>query len=140
MPELTDRDGRADDSSASVGELVRQLSEQTSTLIRQELRLATAELQEKGKHAGVGAGMFGGAGLVALYGVGALVAGAVIGLGTLVEPWLAALIVGVVLLTVAGVAALLGKKQVEQATPPTPEQAVESVHQDIHTVKERAQR
>jgi membrane protein len=140
MPELTDKDGRADDSNASAGELVHQLSEQTSTLIRQELRLATAELQEKGRHAGVGAGIFGGAGLVALYGVGALVAAAVIGLGTLVEPWLAALIVGVVLLTVAGVAALLGKKQVEQATPPTPERAVESVQQDIHTVKERAQR
>jgi membrane protein len=140
MPEPTDRDGRRDDSNASVGELVRQLSEQTSTLIRQELRLATAELQEKGKHAGVGAGIFGGAGLVALYGVGALVAAGVIGLGTLVEPWLAALIIGVVLLTVAGVAALLGKKQVEQATPPTPQQAVESVQQDIHTVKERAQR
>jgi uncharacterized membrane protein YqjE len=140
MPELTDRDGRADDSSASVGELVRQLSEQTSTLIRQELQLATAELQEKGKHAGLGAGMFGGAGLVALYGAGALVAAAVIGLGTLIEPWLAALIVGVVLLAVAGVVALLGKKQVEKATPPTPEQAVESVQQDIHTVKERAQR
>jgi membrane protein len=140
MPELTNRDVKADDRNASVGELVHQLSEQTSTLIRQELRLATAELQEKGKHAGVGAGIFGGAGLVALYGVAALVAAAVIGLGTLVEPWLAALIVGVVLLTVAGVAALLGKKQVEQATPPTPEQAVESVQQDIHTVKERVQR
>jgi membrane protein len=140
MPELTNRDVKADDRNASVGELVHQLSEQTSTLIRQELRLATAELQEKGKHAGVGAGIFGGAGLVALYGVGALVAAAVIGLGMLVEPWLAALIVGAVLLTVAGVAALVGKKQVEQATPPTPEQAVESVQQDIHTVKERVQR
>jgi uncharacterized membrane protein YqjE len=140
MPELTDRDGRTNDSNASVSELVRQLSEQTSTLIRQELRLATAELQEKGKHAGLGAGIFGGAGLIALYGVGALIAAAVIGLATLVAPWLAALIVGVVLLTVAGVAALLGKKQVEQATPPTPEQTVESVQRDIDTVKERAQR
>jgi membrane protein len=140
MPEPNDRDGRRDDSKASVGELVHQLSEQTSTLIRQELRLATAELQEKGKQAGAGAGIVGGAGLVALYGVGAVVAASVIGLGTLVEPWLAALIIGVVLLTVAGVAALFGKKQVEQATPPTPQQTVESVQQDIHTVKERAQR
>jgi membrane protein len=140
MPELTNRDVKADDRNASVGELVHQLSEQTSTLIRQELRLATAELQEKGKHAGLGAGIFGGAGLIALYGVGALIAAAVIGLATLVAPWLAALIVGVVLLTVAGVAALLGKKQVEQATPPTPEQTVESVQRDIDTVKERAQR
>jgi uncharacterized membrane protein YqjE len=127
-----------DDRSA--GELVQQLSEQTSTLIRQELRLATAELQEKGKHAGVGAGMFGGAGLVALYGVGALIAAAIIGLGTLVEPWLAAVIVGVALLLVAAIVALAGKKQVEQATPVTPERTVDSVQRDINTVKERAQR
>lgn len=140
MPDLNDRHGRADDSSRSMAELVHQLSEQTSTLIRQELRLATAELKEKGRHAGLGVGMFGGAGLVALYGVGALVAAAIIGLGTLVEPWLAAVIAGVALLTFAGIAAVLGKRQVEQATPPTPEQAVESVQRDIKTVKERVQR
>jgi membrane protein len=140
MPDLNDRHGRADDSSRSMAELVHQLSEQTSTLIRQELRLATAELKEKGRHAGFGVGMFGGAGLVALYGVGALVAAAIIGLGTLVEPWLAAVIAGVALLTLAGIAAVLGKRQVEQATPPTPEQAVESVQRDIKTVKERVQR
>lgn len=140
MPELNDRHRSADDSSRSMAELVHQLSEQTSTLIRQELRLATAELKEKGRHAGFGVGMFGGAGLVALYGVGALVAAAIIGLGTLVEPWLAAVIAGVALLTFAGIAAVLGKRQVEQATPPTPEQAVESVQRDIKTVKERVQR
>ena len=116
------------------------MSEQSSTLIRQELRLATAELQEKGKHAGVGVGMFGGAGVVGLYGVGALIAAAIIGLGTLLEPWIAALIVGVVLLAIAGIVALLGKKQVEQATPAKPEQAMDSVQEDIQTVKERAQR
>jgi uncharacterized membrane protein YqjE len=124
----------------SIGELVQQLSQQTSTLIRQELRLATAELQEKGKHAGIGAGMFGGAGVVALYGVGALVAAAILGLGTLIEPWLAAVIVGVVLLAIAGVVALLGKKQVKEATPPMPEQTVASVQRDIDTVKGSAQR
>jgi membrane protein len=140
MPELNDRHRSGDDSSRSVAELVHQLSEQTSTLIRQELRLATAELQEKGRHAGFGVGMFGGAGLAALYGVGALLAAAIIGLGTLVEPWLAAVIAGVALLTLAGIAAVLGKRQVEQATPPTPEQAVESVQRDINTVKERVQR
>jgi membrane protein len=140
MPELNDRHRRADDGGKSTAELVHQLSEQTSTLIRQELRLATAELQEKGRHAGFGAGMFGAAGLVALYGVGALVAAAIIGLGTLVEPWLAAVIAGVALLTLAGIAAVLGKRQVEQATPPKPEQAVESVQRDINTVKERVQR
>lgn len=140
MSDQNERHRRADDSSRSMAELVHQLSEQTSTLIRQELRLATAELKEKGRHAGLGVGMFGGAGLVALYGVGALVAAAIIGLGTLVEPWLAAVIAGVALLTFAGIAAVLGKRQVEQATPPTPEQAVESVQRDIKTVKERVQR
>lgn len=139
MAEVTDTYQRKDEDKP-VGDLVRQLTEQSSTLIRQELRLATAELQEKGKHAGIGAGMFGGAGLVALYGVGALIAAAIVGIATLIEPWLAALIVGVVLLVVAGVVALLGKKQVEQATPAKPEQAMDSVQQDIDTVKERARR
>jgi len=77
-----------------VGELVKQLSEQTSTLVRQEIRLATVELQEKGKRAGIGAGLFGATGLVALYGVGALVAAAILALAEAVDPWLAALIVG----------------------------------------------
>jgi len=139
MAELTNSTQRTD-ADKPIGELVRQMSEQSSTLIRQELRLATAELQEKGKHAGVGVGMFGGAGVVALYGVGALIAAAIIGLGTLLEPWIAALIVGVVLLAIAGIVALLGKKQVEQATPAKPEQAMDSVQEDIQTVKERAQR
>jgi hypothetical protein len=119
----------------SVGELVNQLSQQTSTLVRQELQLAQTELQEKGKRMGVGAGMFGGAGLVALYGVGALVAAAIIGIGTLLEPWIAALIVGVVLLAVAGVLALTGRKQVERGTPPLPRQAIESAKRDIDEVK-----
>ena len=122
----------------SLGELVQQLSQQTSTLIRQEMRLAQAELTEKGKHAGKGAGMFGGAGLVALYGVGALIAAAIIGLGTAVQLWLAAVIIGVVLLLAAGILALTGKKQVDQAGPPKPEQAIMSVQQDVDEVKARA--
>ena len=122
----------------SVGELVQQLSQQTSTLVRQEMRLAQAELQEKGKRAGLGAGMFGGAGLVALYGVGALIAEAIMVLGTALEPWLAAVIVGVVLLLVAGLLALIGKSKVKQATPAKPEQALESVQRDIDEVKARA--
>ena len=79
-------------SERPVGDLVQELSQQTATLVRQEMRLAQAELQEKGKHAGIGAGMFGGAGLVALYGVGALIAAAILLIGTAVEPWIAALI------------------------------------------------
>lgn len=122
----------------SVSELVQHLSQQTSTLIRQEMRLAQAELTEKGKHAGKGAGMFGGAGVIALYGVGALVAAAIIGLGTAIEPWIAAVIVGAVLLAVAGLVALAGKKQVDQAGPAKPEQAIASVQLDVDTVKARA--
>ena len=132
--EGTTRFSRADDDR-SVSELVNQLSQQTSTLIRQELRLAQTELQEKGKRMGIGAGMFGGAGLMALYGVGALVAAAIIGIGALLEPWIAAVIVGAVLLAVAGVLALTGRKQVERGTPPLPQQAIESAKRDVNEVK-----
>jgi uncharacterized membrane protein YqjE len=127
-------------SDRPVGDLVQQLSQQTAALVRQEMRLAQVELQEKGKRAGIGAGMFGGAGLVALYGVGALIAAAILLIGTALEPWLAAVIVGVVLLAVAGVLALLGRKQVDKATPPKPERAMESVQRDVAHVKERAGR
>jgi uncharacterized membrane protein YqjE len=135
--EGTTRPQRTDDER-SVGELVHALSQQTSTLVRHEMRLAQVELQEKGKRMGVGAGMFGGAGLVALYGVGALIAAAIIGLGTLLEPWIAAVIVGVALLAVAGILALTGKKQVDRSTPPLPEQAIESTKRDVDEVKARA--
>jgi membrane protein len=121
-----------------LGELVQDLSRQTSTLIRQEMRLAQAELAEKGRHAGKGAGMFGGAGLVALYGVGALIAGAILGLATVLEPWIAAAAIGVALLLVAGILALTGKKELEEAGPPKPEQTIDSVQRDIETVKARA--
>ena len=127
-------------SDTSVGELVQRLSQQTATLVREEMQLAQAELQQKGKRAGMGAGMFGGAGLVALYGVGALVATAILLIATALEAWIAAAIVGVVLLLVAGVLALTGKKQVERATPPKPEQAMDSVQRDVAHVKERARR
>jgi Putative Actinobacterial Holin-X, holin superfamily III len=121
-----------------LGELVQDLSRQTSTLIRQEVRLAQAELTEKGGHAGKGAGMFGGAGLVALYGVGALITAAILGLATVLDPWIAAAAVGAGLLLVAGILALTGKKELEEASPPKPEQALDSVEQDIATVRARA--
>jgi uncharacterized membrane protein YqjE len=127
-------------SERSVGDLVQQLSQQTATLVRQEMRLAQVELQEKGKRAGIGAGMFGGAGLVALYGVGAVIAAVIMLVATAIEPWVSALIVGVVLLATAGIVALLGKRQVEQATPPKPERAMESMQDDVEHVKERARR
>jgi uncharacterized membrane protein YqjE len=127
-------------SDQQIGDLVKQLSEQTSDLVRKELRLAQVEMQEKGKRAGVGAGLFGGAGLVALYGGGVLIAAVVLALATAIDAWLAALIVAVVLFAVAGVAALMGRKQVEQAVPPQPEQAIASTKRDVQVVKERAAR
>jgi len=123
-----------------VGDLVKQLSEQTATLVRKEMQLAQVELQEKGKRAGMGAGLFGGAGVFALYGGGALVAAAVLALATAVASWLAALIVAVLLFAVAGGAALSGKKQVEQAVPPAPEQAIQSGKRTVDEVKGRAGR
>jgi uncharacterized membrane protein YqjE len=124
----------------SVSELVQQLSAQTGELVRKELRLAQIEMQQKGKRAGIGAGLFGGAGLVALYGVGFLLAAAALLLATALEPWIAVAIVGAALLLLAGLLALTGKKQVEQATPLAPEQAIETTKQDIDHVKARASR
>lgn len=123
-----------------IGDLVKQLSEQTSTLVRKELQLAQIELKEKGKRAGIGAGLFGGAGVVMLYGVGALVAAVILLLATALAAWLSALIVAVVLLAGAGIAALMGKKQVEQAVPPQPEQAIQSTKRDVDHVKGKAGR
>ena len=124
----------------STKELVRELSEQTTTLIRKELALAQLELKEKGKRAGIGGGLFGTAGVLALYGLGALIATAILALATAIDAWLAALIVAVVLFAAAGVAALVGKKQIEQATPPAPEQAIASTKRDVQEVKEHAKR
>jgi predicted phage tail protein len=135
-PADTRGDGAPD---ASVADLVRQLSEQTSRLARQEVELAKAELAVKGKRAGIGAGMFGGAGVFGFYAVGALVAAAILGLATAVAAWLAALIVTAVLGGLAGVLALQGKTKVQQATPPVPEQATESVKEDVQWAKTRAQ-
>jgi uncharacterized membrane protein YqjE len=121
-----------------VSDLVQRMSQQTADLVRKELELAQVEMKEKGKRAGIGAGLFGGAGLVTVYAVGALIATAILGLSEAVDAWLAALIVTVVLFVVAGVSALVGKKQVEQATPPQPEQAIRSTKRDVDEVKGRA--
>ena len=124
----------------ALGELIQQASQQTATLVRQEIRLAQAELQQKGKKAGLGAGLIGGGGLLSLYGVGALVAAAILGLDTLMPGWLAAVIVGAVLLAGAGILALVGKKEVTDAAPLVPERAIDSTQQDVEVVKERARR
>jgi tetrahydromethanopterin S-methyltransferase subunit C len=124
----------------SVAELVRQAAEQISRLVRDELALAKAEMTQKGKTAGLGAGLLGGGGAVALYGVAALLTAIVLALAEVMPAWLAALIVAVVLFAIAAVLAVLGRKQVKQATPPVPKEAVRSVKTDINEVKERAQR
>lgn len=122
-------------SDQSVGQLVAQVSEQTSRLIRDELRLAQLEMTEKGKRAGLGAGLFGGAGLFAVFGLGCFVAAAVLALAGPLAPWLAAILVGIGLFAVAGMAALIGKREVTQAGPPVPTEAVSGVKQDIQILK-----
>lgn len=126
----------------STAELVQQASEQLSRLVRDEITLAKAELAEKGKRAGIGAGLFGGAGALAVYGLGAAIATGIIALDLVLPLWLAALIVTVMLFVIAGVLALLGKRQLSRAVPPEPMAAVESVKADVdevkHAVKERS--
>lgn len=120
---------------ASTGELLSRLSEQSSQLIRDEIRLAQAETTAKVKHGVTGIAEFGAAGLLALYGVALLLATAVLGLAEALPAWLAALIVAAVVLVAAGVAALLGKKEMGEVTPVVPEKAVEGVKLDVETVK-----
>jgi uncharacterized membrane protein YqjE len=129
----------SDVHDASAAELAKQLAEQTSRLARQEVELAKVELAAKGKRAGLGAGMFGGAGVSALYMLGALTTAAISALATGVATWLAALIVAAIWGAIAGVMALTGKQKVQQATPPVPEHTVESVKEDVQWTKARAQ-
>jgi hypothetical protein len=126
-------------SDRSVAELTRQLSDQTTTLVRQELDLAKAELTNKAKKAGLGAGMFGGASLAGVYALGALTACAILALAKAVDGWLAALIVAGVYGVIAGALALTGRRSVKQGVPPTPDQTIESVKEDVELTKQRAQ-
>jgi hypothetical protein len=124
-------------SDRSTADLLKQLSDQTATLVRQELDLAKAELTMKGKKAGLGAGMFGGAGVFGVYAVGALTAFLILALSTAMAGWLAALIVAVVYGAIAGVLALAGKNKVQEGVPPVPEQSVESVKEDVAWTRQR---
>jgi uncharacterized membrane protein YqjE len=121
-----------------VGELLKELSTQTTTLVRQELELAKAEMSEKGKQAGLGVGMFGGAGMFALLALGALTTCVIAALATGMDVWLAALVVAVVYAGVAATLALLGKRKTREAVPPAPEQAIESTKEDVQWAKSRA--
>ena len=124
-----------DPADEPLGALVHRMTEQIPELVRSELRLAQAELTEKGKSAGLGVGLFSTAGLLALYGLATLLATAVIALDLVLPLWLAALIVTVVLFAVAGIAALVGKRKVKEAGPPVPERAIAGVKEDVATVK-----
>jgi membrane protein len=133
MPEIDMRDH-------SLGELVQRLSQQTSALVREEIHLALAEMKQKGKRAGIGVGLFGAAGLVALYAAGAAVAGVILLIAQAVATWIAAFIVAAALAVIAAVMAMAGKEKVEEATPPKPEAAIESVQADVAEIKERVHR
>lgn len=130
--------GGPDPSSSadlSTGQLMGQLSEQASRLVRSELQLAKVELANSAKHAGLGVGLFSVAGVLAWFGLGVLIATAIIALDLVLPLWAAALIVTLLLFVAAGIAALVGKKQVQQVAP-TPERTVENVKLDVQEVKE----
>ena len=122
----------------SIADLTRDLTHQTTDLVRKEVELAKVVLEAKGRTAAAGAGMVGGAGLFGLFAFGALTACLILALATVLEPWIAALIVAVVYGAIAGVLALRGKDRVQAATPPVPEQAVDSTKEDLEWVKTRA--
>jgi hypothetical protein len=119
----------------SIGDLLRQLSEQTATLVRQELDLAKAEMQQKGRRAGLGLGLLGGGGVLALAAVGAFTATLIMLLAEWMDGWLAGLIVTAVMALAAGLLALQGKEKVAAATPPMPEETIETVKEDVQWAK-----
>jgi Putative Actinobacterial Holin-X, holin superfamily III len=123
----------------SMAELVKQLSEQTSTLARKEVELAKAEMALKGKRFGIGAGAFGAAGVLGLFSLGALTAALILLIATAMEGWIAALIVAAAYAVTAGGLALAGRKKVDQATPPIPEQAIETTKDDVAEAKRRVE-
>jgi uncharacterized membrane protein YqjE len=135
MASREDLPGTDDLRDRSLGELLKQLSEQTTRLVHQELELAKAELTEKGKQAGKGAGMFGGAGAIGLAALGALTACFILALDTFLPAWLAALIVAVVYGIVAFVLVKQGQARIKEATPPVPEQTIETVKEDVEWAK-----
>lgn len=135
----TQRNGRTDElGDRSMAELLRQLSEQSSRLARQEVELAKTEMTAKAQRIGAGAGAFGAAGIMGLFALGALTAAAILALAIVLDAWLAALIVGAAYAALAGILALAGRREVEAGTPPAPERAIESAKQDIEEVKTSA--
>jgi uncharacterized membrane protein YqjE len=133
----TQHDG--DRRERPIGELLKQLSEETTTLVRQELDLAKAEVAQKGQQAGKGAGMFGGAGVVGFLALAALTAALIMLIDRATPNWVAALIVAAVYAAIAGILALQGRNKVREAVPPVPEQTVDSVKEDVQWAKTRTQ-
>lgn len=125
-------------SDASLAELLRQLSEQSSRLAGQEVELAKSEMAAKAKHLGAGAGAFGAAGVVGLFALAALTAAAILALAIVLDPWLAALIVGAAYAALAGILALTGRKEMEEGSPPTPEGAMANARKDVEEAKASA--
>jgi len=125
-------------SDAAIGDLVKRLSEQSALLAKQEVELAKAELTQKGKRAGLGAGELGGAAALGLFAFGALTTAIILLIATALDAWLSALIVAVVYGAVAAALGLAGKKQIDEATPPLPERAIESSKDDVETIKTSA--
>jgi hypothetical protein len=138
MATTSQRDDAANASELPLNELVKQLSEQSTRLARMEVELAKAELAQKGKLIGIGAGAFGAAGGLGFYAFGALTAALILGLAEALDAWLAALIVAVVYAAIAGVLALVGRGRVQAATPPVPERAIESSKEDVEAAKRSA--
>jgi uncharacterized membrane protein YqjE len=134
---MPDRNGAQELRDRPVGELLKELSSQTATLVRKELELARAELAQKGRTAGAGAGMFGGAGVLGLGAFGALTACLILALDEAVAAWLAALIVAAVYGAIAGALALAGRRKTNEAAPPVPEQTVETLKEDVEWAKTR---
>ena len=127
-------------ADASIGELASRLSEQVSRLVHDELALAQAEAKQKAKLFGLGVGMFGASGVLAVFGAMCGVAAAVLGLANVMSGWLAALIVAVVLFVAAGVAALAGRREVRHGSPPVPTEAMRSTKDDVAVVREAVKR
>jgi hypothetical protein len=129
-----------DPGNQSIAELIKQVSEESSRLLRGELKLAQAEMTQKAKTAGVGVGAFGAAAVLGWFALGCFLATAILALALVLPAWLAALIVAVVVAIAAGIAALVGKKKVAEAGPPVPTDTVESVKKDVEEIKESARR
>ncbi|WP_127784312.1 phage holin family protein [Rhodococcus sp. X156] len=129
-----------DPDDLSTPQLLERLTDQVSTLVKQEVQHATAEVKQKGARLGVGIGISGAGAVVALYGLGALVACAILALTLVLDAWLAALIIGAALVVLGALMGLFGAQRARKAVPPVPQETLNSVQRDVQTVKENLKR